>query len=210
MKFPAAIVVACVCLCVPARGAPPAPAQEGVAPKHTRQGDGTTRVNVNLFLGVKTLESAWAPVDDEFETGLVTSFGLANWPVEIALDLLSSHDGGCWYFCFGTPPTGDTVEADAGVRKTWKTGKVLPYAGAGLGLVRAKFNVDQGSIYAHSSDTGVGVWAGVGLLIRPRESFEFGLDVRYTTVNVDLDFGYGRQSVDAGGLHYGLLFGFGM
>lgn len=171
---------------------------------------GEPRVNAVFFVGLKTLEGAWQPVENQLEYGFVSAFGRSDWPVDVAVDFLASSDGGCSYFCLSSPSEGSTREIDLGVRKTWTTGKVLPYLGAGAGILHAKFTVDNGSIFAWSSATGVGFWAGAGLLIRPREHFEFGLDVRYSSAGVDLDFGYGSRRVDAGGIHYGLVMGFGM
>jgi hypothetical protein len=182
------------------------------APENEQRTSDKPHGNFNIFLGVKALESGWQQMDDQFEFGGFLTIGRDNWPIDIAVDFLASEHnvGGCgyWDFLCTRPETlGRTFEVDAGVRKIWNTGKVLPYVGAGVGFIRAEFRTSGGNIYADSSDLALGWWAETGLLYRPIKILEIGLDVRYSTANVDLHFGYGAQSVDAGGFHFGLLCG---
>lgn len=173
-------------------------------------GDG----HVNFFLGQKSLDSDdWTPLDKQPEFGAVMSFGQDNWPVHIAVDVLASADETTLYdpFAGNVTFTGSTFEVDAGVRKIWKRGRVLPYIGGGVGVIGAATKVDNGFVSVEASDAALGFWAGTGLFFRLGRHFNLGLDVRYSNASVDLDFGGGMvaRDVSVGGLHYGLLLGFG-
>jgi len=170
--------------------------------------------NVNFFLGQKSLDSDdWDPVDDQLEFGAVMSFGQDDWPVHIAVDVLASVDEETVASGPGTSVTvtGSTFEIAAGVRKVWGKGRTRPYLGAGVAVIGAGFEGDDGFITVDANDAGFGFWAGGGIFWRLGKHFNLGLDARYSNAEVDLDFGSGfvAQDVSAGGLHYGLLVGFG-
>jgi hypothetical protein len=173
--------------------------------------------HVNFFLGQKILDSGdWAPIDHQVEFGAVMSFGRDDWPVHIAVDVLGSYDEQVVFVSgFGNATfSGSTFEADAGVRKIWKTGKTkacMPYLGAGIGIIGAAAKIDGGIVSVDASDGAIGFWAGGGVFWRLGKRFNIGVDARYSTADVDLDFGGGMSAnkVAAGGLHYGLLLGFG-
>ena len=170
--------------------------------------------HVNFFVGQKSLDGGdWEPIEDQPEVGAVMSFGQDAWPVHIAVDVLLSGDEETVFDpLFGNVTlTGSTFEVDAGVRKIWKKGKVLPYLGAGVGVIGAALEVDDGVVSVDGNDAGLGFWAGGGVFWRLGSHFNIGLDARYSSADVDLDFGSGvvAQDVSAGGLHYGVLLGFG-
>jgi len=166
--------------------------------------------NVNFFLGEKSLDSNdWKPLDSQFEFGAVMSFGQSDWPVQIAGDVLVSVDE---TDVQGITFTGTTFEFDAGIR--WlilKKGKVFPYLGGGVGLIGAGLKGDFGVGDVDAADVALGVWADTGVFFRLGSHFNIGLDLRYSSADVDLDFGSGfvAQDVYAGGFSYGLLLGFG-
>jgi len=168
-------------------------------------------VDLNFIVGLKRLENAWSPVDDQLELGAAVSIGQDIWPVAVAVDFLYTRYGGqgcIWYVCLDKPAKGRTYEVDAGVRKIWEPGRVLPYVGAGIGMIYGSFEITDGTFYPKSSDVVLGAWADMGVLFRPsRKNFEFGVDVRYSTADADIDFGNGPQSVNPGGYSFGLLFG---
>ena len=171
--------------------------------------------HVNFFIGQKSLDGDdWEPVEDQFEFGAVMSFGQDDWPVHIAVDVLVSADEETVFDPFiggNVKVTGATFEVAAGVRKIWKKGRVLPYLGAGVGVISAGLEVDDGFVSVDGEDAGFGVWAGGGVFWRLGSHFNLGLDARYSSAEVDLDFGSGivARDVSAGGLHYGLVAGFG-
>jgi hypothetical protein len=170
--------------------------------------------HVNFFLGQKSLDSDdWAPIDDQFEFGAVMSFGQESWPVHIAVDVLGSVGQEDVYddLLGSVTLTGSTFEVDTGVRKIWKKGKTLPYIGAGVSVIGAALELDNGFSSVDANGGGFGFWAGGGVFWRLGTRFNIGLDLRYSAAEVDLDFGSGvvAHDVSAGGLQLGLLLGFG-
>ncbi len=170
--------------------------------------------HVNFFLGEKSLSGAdWEPLEDQFAFGAVMSFGRDDWPVHIAVDVLTSFDQTTMYdpFLGDVTFTGTTFEVDMGVRKIWKKGRVLPYLGAGIGIMGAGVEADGDFDTESAADAGFGFWADTGVFFRLGSHFNLGLDLRYSSADVDLDFGDGfvASDVNAGGFSYGLLLGFG-
>lgn len=166
--------------------------------------------NVNFFLGQKSLSSSdWEPIENQLAFGAVMSFGQDDWPVHICGDVLVSVDETT---TGNVTTTGATFEFDAGVR--WmilKKGTVFPYLGGGIGVIGAALEGDNGFVSVDAADAGFGFWAGTGVFFRLGDHFNIGFDMRYSSADVDLDFGSGfvAQDVNAGGLSYGLLLGFG-
>ena len=167
---------------------------------------------VNFFLGQKMLESDWDPVDEQGEFGVVMTFGQPDWPVHIAADVLGSTDEGEIFdpLVGEIDVTGSTFELDAGVRKIWSKDKVHPYLGGGLALVHGKVELDSSFGDADGDDEGVGVWLGGGIFWRLGQRFNIGGDLRWSTADLEPDVaGVTVGELDAGGLHVGLLLGFG-
>ena len=164
--------------------------------------------HVNFFLGQKSLNSGdWKPLESQIEFGAVMSFGQDDWPAHIAADVLTSVD----QEILNVTITASTFELDAGVRKIWKAGKARPYLGGGIGIIGAALQGDVNYVSVDASDASIGLWADTGVFFRLGSHFNIGLDLRYSSADVDLDFGYGAvaQDVNAGGFSYGLLLGFG-
>jgi outer membrane protein W len=165
---------------------------------------------VNFFLGAKSLDSSdWNPNDNQAEFGAVMSFGAKDWPVQIAGDFLVSADQTT---SGSTKTTGATFEFDPGIR--WlilKKGKVFPYIGGGVGIIGAAVKVEDTFLSVDAADASLGFWTDAGVFFRLGSNFNVGLDLRYSTADVDLDFGAGvvAQDVSAGGFSFGFLMGFG-
>jgi hypothetical protein len=181
-----------------------------VAPAAVAGSDG----HVNFFLGLKSLDGGdWAPVEDQGEFGVVMSFGQDDWPVHVAVDVLASGDESSMFdpLLGDIDVTGATYEVSAGVRKIWSRNALRPYVGGGLALVGAAAELDSNFGDADADDDAVGAWVGGGLFFRLGKRFNIGGDVRWSSAEVDLDFGGGLVTPDleAGGLHVGLLLGFG-
>ncbi len=164
---------------------------------------------VNFFLGQKALDGEWNPIDRQAELGAMMSFGRDAWPVRIAADVLVSGKDGT--LPGAVDVKGTTFEIAPGVRKIWGKKAFHPFAGAGVAIVGAR--VELQNVVASVDDAGVSVgpWIDGGVFWRLGMRFNLGVDVRWSRANVDLDFGPGIPSpeMDAGGLHYGLLLGFG-
>lgn len=178
--------------------------------------------NVNVFLGQKNLdEGDWDVFDTDIldvgeqdEFGILTDWGVGDWPVALAVDLLiSSKDKNDSNFDIDID--GSTWEIDLGVRKYWGTdGMFRPYVGGGLGLISAKVEAQSGGETFDDDDSAIGWFVNGGLSWRLAERFNLGVDVRYSDSSVEvsrIDFDQTEtiREIEAGGLHYGLLFGFG-
>ncbi len=170
--------------------------------------------HVNFFLGQKSLDKDdWEPVEDQPEFGAVMSFGQDDWPIHIAVDVLGSADDASMF----DPLLGDvdltaaTFEVCVGVRKIWVKNSLHPYVGGGLALVGAAAELDSDFGDEDADDSGVGAWVGGGVFWRLGKRFNIGGDLRWSNAEVDLDFGDGLVTPDlkAGGVHAGLLLGFG-
>jgi outer membrane protein W len=166
--------------------------------------------NVNFFLGAKSLDSnEWNPNDSQVEFGAVMSFGQKDWPVQIAGDVLISVDETTEGV---VKTTGATFEFDPGVR--WlilKKGTVFPYIGGGIGIIGGAVEVENNFVSVDAADASLGFWTDAGVFFRLGSNFNIGLDLRYSTADIDLDFGGGlvANDVNAGGFSFGLLMGFG-
>jgi hypothetical protein len=141
------------------------------------------------------------------------SFGGADWPVLIAVDVLTSgEEEDVFNGPFGASKlTAGTFEGAFGVRKIWQSWNVHPYAGGGIALVGAGAEYEAGIFDIDADDAAIGPWLGGGVFWRLGSRFNLGFDVRYSSADVDLDFGAGviQHNVRAGGFHGGITVGFG-
>jgi len=171
--------------------------------------------DVNFLAGVKSLKkSDWKPVETQAEVGAEISFGKVNWPVLVAIDVMGSagHDSVPVYdyysgYFYNTNVKAHTEELGVGIRKIWapKNHAIRPYIGAGIGVARADLKFDVGPVSVSDSDTGFGGWANGGVFWRLGPKFNLGLDVRYSNANVTIL----NTRTSAGGIHYGLVLGWG-
>jgi hypothetical protein len=175
--------------------------------------------HVNVFLGQKFLASAdWDPVQQQPEFGAIMSFGNSDWPVLIAVDVMTSAKKVDVRGQFGSwaTRTAATIEGAFGARKIWNLGDTHPYVGGGIALIsaREKFEFESAGItFADADDTSIGPWVSGGVFWRLGNRFNLGFDVRYSTANVDLEFDgsffVSDEKKKAGGFHAGLTLGFG-
>ena len=165
---------------------------------------------VNFFLGQKALDGGdWDPVDRQAELGAVMSFGRETWPIRIAADVLVAGKDGT--LAGGVDVKGATFEVASGIRKIWGKKAFHPFAGAGIAIVGARVELDNAAGSADDTDAAFGPWIDGGVFWRLGMRFNLGAEVRWSKADVHLDFGdaVGSTDVNAGGLHYGLLLGFG-
>ena len=159
--------------------------------------------NVNFLLGQKSLETDdWGDLDKQAAFGVFVDFGQSDWPVSIAIDVLGTYDETT---DTGINIEGSTSEIDAGIRKIWKVSNtsMRPYIGGGLALVGAELKA-TGPFPVSDDDTGVGLWLNGGVYWTLGQSFNIGLDLRYSDAEVTL-FGVDGE---AGGTTAGLLLGY--
>jgi len=160
--------------------------------------------NVNFFLGQKTLDKDdWEPVDKQPEFGVLVDFKQQSWPVSIALDFLGSKDETT---IAGINVEGNTAELDFGVRKIWDTenSTIRPYIGGGVAFIRAEVKGTLSPFTVSVDDSGAGLWIGGGIYWTLNQSFNLGLDLRYSQADVTL----AGTDVKAGGTHAGILLGY--
>ena len=160
--------------------------------------------NVNLFLGMKTLSDGdWEPIEDQPEFGVLTDWGAKEWPIHIAADVLFSSDD---EDIGGVDVDGETFELALGVRKVWyQNDRFRPYVGGGLDVVQAEVEFEGSFGSVDDDDTGIGAWVDGGIVWRIGEVFQIGAGLRYSYAEVELF----EEDLKAGGLHYGLVAGFG-
>jgi len=162
--------------------------------------------DLNLFVGAKALsEEDWSPLDSHTELGLQGSWGATTWPVAIATDVYGSFDS---QDVLGIDTKASTAELNVGVRKIWRVGsrqQVHPFIGGGIAAIKGKFEGTSGGVTVSDDDNGVGGWLGGGVFWRLGQSFNLGMDLRFSSATIEL---YGVEG-NAGGGHFGLLAGFG-
>ena len=166
--------------------------------------------DANFLIGLKAVdEDDWTPVDDQGAFGVEVTFGKEAWPVWIAIDYFGSSEveedlaidvGG---FTFIEDLTGSTFELDLGARKIWgnHVRKTRPFLGGGVGLIGGEIDADIVS----DDDTTLGLWVGGGVFWRLGSRFNIGGSVRYSQGEITLF----DSDIQAGGLTYGLLLGWG-
>ena len=192
----------------------------GTGPALARGGD------VNVLFGQKSLSDSTldaAGVDGQFQFGVSLTLDF-EWPVTLAIDLLSSSDSTTQALPAALPLQLDTDvstrELDLGLRKFWGQNKIRPFVGGGLALVQLDAKqIESGmlgpgapfsTLLVDDDDSGVGLWINAGLLYRIGDRFNVGLDVRYSNADVDLSAPTAGPALglDSGGTHYGVVLGY--
>ncbi len=181
--------------------------------------------DANFVFGYKTLsEGAFDDlgVDSQPELGVSVTLG-SQWPISVAIDLLSSHDDRSRTDPAAFPVTTrtrvDTLELDLGVRKFWEIKKWRPYVGGGLSMIQLDTKQTTstdilGNIVLDTliddDDSGVGFWLSGGTLWTLPEGFNVGAEVRYSDADADLTSeGFtSKESFDAGGFHLAVMLGY--
>lgn len=154
---------------------------------------------VNFVLGEKMLdESDWEPLEGQAALAVCSTFGKADWPVMIALDLLVSADS---MDVAGIDLTAGTTEFDAGIRKIWKTKNARPFVGGGLSFLSGKLEIEDLSV----DGDGVGAWIDGGVFWRLGRRFNIGIEARVSRGEITIS----SFDVEAGGEQIGLILGFG-
>jgi len=96
-----------------------------------------------------------------------------------------------------------------GVRKIWKVAgsSIRPYIGGGLAYINAEIRRQDIIFFAPTvsdKDSGTGIWLNGGVYWTLNQSFNLGLDLRYSQADVTL-FGVDGE---AGGTHVGIMLGY--
>jgi opacity protein-like surface antigen len=180
--------------------------------------------DANFFYGQKSISDdviESAGVDGQTQYGVAVSLEF-NWPVALAIDLMSSSDSQTQEVPANNPlffsTDVDTTEFDVGVRKYWME-KIRPYVGGGLAWVQLDGQqVESGELggapfvdtIVDDDDSDLGFWLNAGFLYQIGEHFNIGVDLRYSDSEATLTPTGGGESrdFDSGGTHYGVLLGY--
>jgi hypothetical protein len=168
--------------------------------------------NLNLFVGEKLLDKHdWEPVDQQPELGLMLAFGIEHAPVHFAMDILYSKADEIVDSSFAGPVdiTAKSREYALGVRKVWELGPFRPSLGAGGCLIAVDLDYDAPGFHQSFGDNAYGLWIEGGVAWRLAGHLNLGLDVRFS--HADARFTRNGLPIDvaAGGLHAGLVVGYG-
>ncbi len=169
--------------------------------------------NINLLLGSKSFENEDGEyTDNHLEYGIMMDFKGKRWPINIAIDFIRSENKRNIndYMTFTSydyiPENGgyETSELNLGLRKYWMLQNFSPFLEGGVSYFEAVAEKTFVDMTGSKDDRGVGMWAGCGLNWRMSSQMTIGLNIKWSRSDVTL------QSIDieAGGFHYGMLFGF--
>ena len=166
--------------------------------------------DINFFLGQKQLEQDdWGSLSQQLEIGVESAWSQRRWPVAIAADLLYSaeqRDRRSQTQGLITR-SGNTLELDLGLRRYLRFGIVRPFVGAGGGFAMVQVNEESAFFTEQQNGSAFGWWAGGGVALRLGRTGNVGFSVRWSDYRVrSNDF---PGSVAGGGLHVGILVGFG-
>jgi opacity protein-like surface antigen len=168
--------------------------------------------NLNLVLGQKEQDKSFSDtekVQEQDLLGLMFDWGSEGWPVNFAIDIMSSSKDSDDND-FNVNVDGSTLVIDGGVRwyflkdRTWE-----PYVGGGLSYISAEVDTDGTSNDLEFDDSAVGYWINGGIKWVLGERFNLGGDIRWDKAELDVEDGLGNsRDIEAGGLGYGVLLGF--
>jgi opacity protein-like surface antigen len=174
----------------------------------------------------------------QMEYGVVLNFGKVDWPVAIAVDVLYASDDDQDSFTYdytkqsytyGIKLETTTTEVAVGVRKFFlPDGKFQPYIGGGVDWIMADAKLtayyegtsvplkqaSEEFVFVDDSESTIGFFLNGGVMWRLGERINLGLDIRYSDGSVDFEAEdllkqtTTTESVDVGGTHAGIVFGF--
>ena len=181
--------------------------------------------DANVFLGRRSLSDTafdQANVEGRPQYGVAVSLEF-NWPVAIAMDLLSSSEEATnsptTEYSFHVATEVETMELDLGVRKFWGE-RLRPYVGGGLAYIELSASQTmsgdlgdgvQFSLPVVDEDDGsFGYWLNTGFAYLIGKNFNIGVDVRYSDAENTLNPRLADSGVylESGGFQFGAMLGF--
>lgn len=178
--------------------------------------------NVNAVLGLKMLDdSDWGDFDDQTEMGVMADFGMDSWPISMSANLTYSSDstsdyhdnevGDTYYYTYYAEEAS-TVELNLGVKKIWSPAPHFSlYVAGGLAAIYGEMEITRANNFDGSyrdrdteDDIGLGGWGAAGCYFTFSRHVNLGVDLRYSTAEIDMY----DDDIDAGGFHIGLLAGY--
>ena len=166
--------------------------------------------NVNLFGGDKRLKSEdWGPLGWQREYGVMLAFGVERAPVHFAIDAFVADESVDSATFTGDLASLSSREAAIGVRKVWNAGVTRPHFGAGASVIKIEEERVAAAGRVTNKDSGYGVWVDLGVTWRIAGHLNLGFETRYSFADVSLGEGFESRDATAGGVHVGLLIGYG-
>ncbi len=174
--------------------------------------------HINFMIGQKVFDSdEWDPIDKQSSFGVEGAFGPGKWPVQMAAYISrASDDKSASYSGTQFNLEATTMEFGFGLNKTFTSGKLNPYVGAGGVHAKVDLTAQQSGTSGSDEGSGFGFWGGAGAYYRVGTTFNIGAGARYSSVDVDFNAFTGVSgvpiqggTVDAGGLNFGVLVGWG-
>ena len=109
----------------------------------------------------------------------------------------------------GTRVKGSSTEFAIGVRKVWGQKATHPHLGAGADVIHVEeeFFAPFGNVT--NEDRAYGAWVDAGVTWRIASHLNLGIEARYSYALATLGTGSLARDVAAGGIHLGVLVGFG-
>jgi len=169
------------------------------------------RGDLNLFVGQLWLNTGdWSPVDEQPELGLMLNFGEERAPIDFAIDVFASSKE-----VSNTDPTGNrrvkgtSHEIAIGVRKVWDQAATRPHLGAGATAIGLSEDLDGLFGLETNEDRAYGAWVDMGVSWRLVSHLNLGIEARYSYALATVGSGSSAHEVAAGGIHLGVLIGYG-
>ena len=165
----------------------------------------------NLFVGQLWLRNGdWAPVDEQPELGLLLNFGEERAPVHFAIDVFASSQSLSRGDVAGIARVrARSQEVAIGVRKIWDETATRPHLGAGATAISVREELDGLFGRATNEDRAYGAWVDLGVSWRVATHLNLGIEARYSYALATVGSGASGREVAAGGVHLGLLIGYG-
>ena len=159
--------------------------------------------NFDISIGMKKLDSDdWGDFDKQFMFGMRFDFQTKKFPVSYVFDIaMSTHEKKEE----GLTLSASTYEFNTGLRKYFFTnqGKVIPYFGAGVGLMLGELMISDGFEKDSVRDSGLNLWADIGIKFKFHEKITFGFDYKFSKAKIELF----DTDIEAGGSTFAFLFG---
>jgi hypothetical protein len=168
--------------------------------------------DLNVFAGEKWMNTNdWEPVDQQQDFGIMLAFGIEHAPVWFALDVFGSEASDTVDSPFLGPVDvkATSREYSIGIRKVWEPGVTRPFLGAGGCMIAVDLDYNAAAFHQKFGDNAYGLWIEGGVTWRIVKHMNLGLDVRYSRADAHFTRNGLPVDVAAGGLHAGLLIGYG-
>lgn len=160
--------------------------------------------SVGLSLGQTHIDDAsWAGQNNFGSFAINYEMHNATWPVSLTASLYGAGDERNQNNVEATDVLGGL---QIGVKKYWQlnASQWQPYVSGGINFATAEKSTKTGSTTIKQSKNRTSYYLGAGLLWNITGSFEAGIDLRYTHVDVTLF----DEKVKAGGLFTGISLGY--